>query len=118
MHEMSLANDILAIADEAAEGAGAKHVLRVRVGVGWLLQVEEQSLAFYLEAMRRDYPRLAGSAFDLETEPVRVRCQACGSETVQEDWCFLCSACRSTDVRVVAGDRLEVRDMEVLTADV
>ncbi len=118
MHEMSLAQEILAIADEAAESARARHVLCVRVEVGWLLQVEEQSLAFYLEAMRRDFPRLAGAAFDLQAEPVRVRCQACGSETVQEDWGFLCGSCRSTDVKVVGGDRLEVRDMEVLTADV
>lgn len=118
MHEMSLAKEILAIAGEAAEAAGARHTLRVRVGVGWLLQVEKQSLVFYLEVLRRDYPRLAGAAFDLTEESVRVRCRSCGSETAQQDWGFSCGACRSTDVEVVAGDRLEVLDMEVLTDDV
>jgi len=114
MHEMSLAQQVLAIADEAARDAGAKQVLRVRVGVGWLLQVEEQSLSFYLEAMRRDYPLLGDAAFDLIPEPVRVRCSACGEETTQDGWGFQCGACGGTDVRVISGDRLEVQDMEVL----
>ncbi len=118
MHEMSLAEEILRIADEAAAGAGAREVQRVRVGVGWLLQVEAESLAFYLGAMRQDYPRLAAAAFTLEEEAVRVRCRVCGQETVQEGWGFSCGACGARDVAVVAGDRLEVQDMEVLTDDV
>ncbi len=118
MHELSLADEVLGIADEAAAAAGAWEVLRVRVGVGWLLQVERQSLAFYLEALRRDYPRLRDTVFELEEEAVRVRCRACGEETAQAGWGFACGACGSRDIEVVAGDLLEVRDMEVRTDDV
>ncbi len=118
MHEMSLAVEILRIADEAAAEAGAGRVLRVGVGVGWLLQVEEQSLAFHLRAMRQDYPRLREAVFDLAEEAVRVRCRACGEETQQADWGFSCGSCGCRDVAVVTGDRLEVQDMEVLTDDV
>jgi hydrogenase nickel incorporation protein HypA/HybF len=118
MHEMALAEELLKISDEAAASAGAEEVLRVGVGVGWLLQVERQSLAFYLEALRRDYPRLEHAVFELDEEAVRVRCRVCGEETEQAGWGFACGACGDRDVEVVAGDRLEVRDMEVRTDDV
>jgi len=118
MHELSLAQELMHIADRAAQAAGAKEVVRVRVGVGWLMQVEQQSLSFYLEVLRQEYPRFVRAEFELHPVPAVLRCRSCGAETERTEWPLACGACDGSDVQVISVAELEVQDMEVLVDDV
>lgn len=117
MHELGLAQEIVEVAQRAAERAGATRVERVQVTVGRLMQVEVDSLLFLLSVVRQDYPLMARTSFRAVVEPAQARCRACGRTWQIEDWVFLCGACGSGDLEVLSGECLEVTDMEVEVGD-
>ena len=77
MHELSIAQEILATSDRVlAQHDGAK-LLRVHVAVGELTAIEPDLLCFAWEALTAD-GRDAGCVLEVEWRPARQRCPACG----------------------------------------
>lgn len=115
MHELSLAEDVLAIIEEAAEREGFARVHRVRLEVGRLSHVQPHALEFALGAV------CAGTcAQDAVVEIIQVdgqgECPACAARVPVEREPAWCPACDASPLRVVAGDRMTVRDLDVAMA--
>ena len=75
MHELSLAQDMLAIVEAAARRNGATRVASVRLDLGESACVEPESLAFAFEVVARD-GCASGARLDIERVPghaMRVR---------------------------------------------
>ena len=109
MHELALADAIVAIAAEHAHG---RRVARVEVEVGALRQVVPDALAFSLELVASG-TAAEGAELVLEEVPVRVECRACGAETAAESFPLACVRCGGLDVRVVDGEQLQVIALEL-----
>ncbi|HEY5461547.1 MAG TPA: hydrogenase maturation nickel metallochaperone HypA, partial [Deferrimonas sp.] len=77
MHELGVANEILDVALAEADRHAAKKVTSIRLRVGVLRAIEPENLSFLFEHLARG--TLAEGAFlEIEEEPVRVECEACG----------------------------------------
>lgn len=123
MHELAIANSILALVERHA---GERPVTVVRARVGRLRQVVPESLAFYFQIASRD-TRCEGARLECERVPALLRCRSCGAEwdpapppasseselTVR----FRCRGCGSGDYSVVGGDELVVDSIDVVETE-
>ena len=86
MHELGIATEILDIALTEAERHAAKKVTSIRLRVGVLRSIEPENLSFLFEHLARGTPA-EGALLEIEEEPVRVECEACGvSEAPSFTW--------------------------------
>lgn len=108
MHELSIADGIV---EHCAEQANGARVLRVRLEIGRLSCVTADALQFCFDVCAKDTV-VEGAALEIIPLPGRARCRGCGAEI--EISCFIEScACGNSDLRVIAGEELRLKDMEV-----
>jgi len=78
MHELALAEGVIATALETARKEGASSIRKIAVTIGQLQRIEpgifEQCLT---QVMPATDPLLEGVTVSLEKEPARFRCRAC-----------------------------------------
>lgn len=112
MHELSIAMAVLETVAAAAARAGASRVLSIRLRVGELTTVDPAALQFAYAAATGDHPLFAGSQLQVEWVRVRIDCPTCG-EGPALPRTVACAACGSPLTRVLAGEELDVDDVEV-----
>lgn len=112
MHELSIAEALLAI---VAEHSGGRRVERVDVEVGHLRQVAPDALAFAFELLA-DGTEAEGAELRLHQIPVRTRCGACGGVSRQAGFPMSCASCRGVDLEIVSGEELRVVSLEASDA--
>ncbi len=109
MHELSLADAVVAIARDHARG---RRVSAVEVRIGRLRQVVPDALAFAFELTAHGTV-VAGAELAVEEIPARVSCDACGAESDVDAFPFACAGCGALDVEVIRGDEFHVVALEV-----
>src|SRR2546423_15304253 len=109
MHELSLADAIVTIARDHAQG---RRVTRVEVKIGPLRQIVPTALEFAFELVAAG-TNVEGAALRVEHVPPRVACPSCDAETVAAGFPLACARCGDVDVDVVAGDELLVESLEL-----
>lgn len=109
MHEMALAQGILDIALDNAQGG---RITKIKLLVGALTEVEPQSLRFCFAALSQG-TTAAGAELEIETVPLVARCARCGWQFTVENYRFLCPACGDHNVAIVTGRELKVDYLEV-----
>jgi hydrogenase nickel incorporation protein HypA/HybF len=109
MHELSLTQNIVAIAREHAQG---EPVVRLKLSVGKLSGVMVDAIRFCFEVCCEG-TNLAGCRLEITEPPGRARCTGCGEESAQEALYGTCPSCGETHLEFIAGMELEVIEMEV-----
>jgi hydrogenase nickel incorporation protein HypA/HybF len=109
VHELSLAQSIVAIACRHAAG---RRVTRVAVKVGHLRQVVPAALTFSFTLVSQG-TEVEGAELALESVPAICICRRCGARTEQGAFPLQCRDCGSFDVQVVAGEELIVEALDV-----
>ncbi len=112
MHELSLAQSIAEIAQNAASANGEGRIVTVCVRIGELSGVVVDSLTFCFSAITSGTP-LEGAALRVERVPLRARCLTCGSVRQVQNLVFLCPSCGSGDLEIIEGRELQVSHIEV-----
>ena len=108
MHELSIANGIVEVCAERAMGA---KVLRVTLEIGKLSAVMPDALRFCFDVCAQD-TLVEGAALEIVETPGRALCRDCGGEVALGSF-FGCCPCGSTNLRVIAGEELKLREMEI-----
>ena len=109
MHELGLAEGILAGVTAAADG---RPVVRARVRIGALQRVVADSLQFGFELLAAG-TAAEGARLEVLTVPPTVLCRRCGSTTEAEPHLLLCAACGDRDVRPVSGEEVLLDEVEL-----
>jgi len=109
MHELSIAESIVAIADRHA---GGRRVSKVEVKVGHLRQVVPSALEFAFELVAQG-TAVEGAELDLEEVPAAGICRACGTEGTLTAFPFTCPGCGGMDLEVTHGEELLVDSLEL-----
>jgi hydrogenase nickel incorporation protein HypA/HybF len=134
MHELALAEAVIATAIDAAKEQGIARLSRITVSVGELQSIENSAFEQALQELRpASDPRIAGALFVVLLERARFRCRPCGREFAlggettpngQEEseaihfvpelaHAFLeCPECRSPDFEVLAGRGVAIASLE------
>jgi hydrogenase nickel incorporation protein HypA/HybF len=113
MHELSIATSIVdAVTESAAAYPGAR-VKEVRLRVGALASVIEDSLQFCWELATEGTP-LAGAALVIYKLPVVVHCDACGADSeIAGVQSFRCRRCGELAADLRQGRELEIDSIEL-----
>ena len=104
MHELSIAEAIVAIAERHADG---RRVTRVEVSVGQLRQVVPAALEFAFELVA------PGVELALTEVPATGRCRACGAESRLDGFPLTCGRCGGFDLELIAGEELLVESLDL-----
>lgn len=113
MHELALCRALLREVETLATERGARAVQTVTVRIGPLSGIEPALL-------RAAYPiacagsRAAGSALEIESPPVRVRCLACEAETLAAPNRLACAACGATRTQLLGGNELVLASVDLV----
>jgi hydrogenase nickel incorporation protein HypA/HybF len=110
MHELALAEDLVAAVGDRAGGA---RVVRVVLELGELTCAEPDAIRFCFDACARG-TSLEGAALEVVEIPARASCRACGAQAVRVDARIPLCPCGSADLDVVDGRQLRIRAVEVL----
>jgi|SRR5579875_1606225 len=113
MHELSIALNILEIAEEESEQRGSAPVEIIHLKLGALSGVVKEALvsAFQLAAEQSAFPHCQ---LMIEEIPAAVYCVQCNAErpVAGPQW-FCCSACGSIAPDVIRGRELQVSALEL-----
>lgn len=109
MHELSITRSMVAIVSERAQGL---KVTRVRLEVGRLSAVMPDAIRFCFDICVADTP-LAGARLQIDEIPGLGLCTNCGAEVALECLVGRCPRCGTTSLRLLAGQELNIKDMEV-----
>ena len=112
MHELSIAASIVdAVTETAASYRGAQ-VRAVRLRVGALAAVVEDSLQFCWGVATKDTP-LEGARLEVRMLPVVVHCGACGADAEVGVQSFRCPQCGALTTDLRQGRELEIESIEI-----
>jgi len=109
MHELSIAEALVAI---AARHAAGRRVTVVEVKVGHLRQVVPSALEFAFELVAEGSP-VEGARLELKGIPAQGRCRDCSAESTMDGFPLVCGRCGSFDVEVIAGEELLVDALQL-----
>jgi hydrogenase nickel incorporation protein HypA/HybF len=119
MHEMSLAEGVLGVVEDAlaAQPAGGpREVVRtVRLEIGRLAAVELEALRFAFDVVRRGTVA-DGAALEVIEVPGAAWCMKCCDTVAIAQRGEGCPLCGSHQLQVTAGDELRVKDIELASA--
>jgi hydrogenase nickel incorporation protein HypA/HybF len=117
MHELSIAASIVESVTESAAAHPGARVKEVRLRVGALASVVEDSLQFCWELATQDSP-LAGAALVIHVLPVIVHCDACRADAeIAGVQSFRCPKCGALAADLRQGRELEIASIELEEPD-
>lgn len=118
MHELSIVSSVVdAVIESLAAYPGAS-VKEVRLRIGALSAVIEESLQFCYGIATRDTP-LDGSVLVVKTVPVVGRCVTCAADVeIASVQSFHCPRCGGPVSEIKQGRELEIESIEIEEAEV
>ena len=112
MHELSVAQRIVEIAEEQASKSGLARVTAIRVRIGGLTTVVPEALNFCFAFATED-TLAAGAELVIEEVPAEARCNSCGKAfPVTEAYFLVCPSCSSPDTTLLRGQELDLMSIE------
>jgi hydrogenase nickel incorporation protein HypA/HybF len=113
MHELSIAASIVEAVTESASAYPGARVKQVRLRLGALASVVEDSLQFCWELTAEGTP-LAGAALVIVKLPVVVHCDACSMDAeIEGVQSFRCPRCGEQAADLRQGRELEIESIEI-----
>jgi hydrogenase nickel incorporation protein HypA/HybF len=109
MHELSIAESVVEIADRHARG---RSVAKVELKVGHLRQVVPSALEFAFELVSEG-TAVEGAEVEMHEVPAAGTCRTCGSHTALPVFPLSCEHCGGFEVEVTQGEELSVEWLEL-----
>jgi hydrogenase nickel incorporation protein HypA/HybF len=112
MHELSLTQSLVEIAEEHARRAGARVIRRITLEVGMLSGAIPDALEFAFDVCSKG--TLAdGAVLSIRHIPGHGRCLTCGTEASGHDLTAVCPACGALAFELDAGLELRILELEI-----
>lgn len=112
MHELSIAQDILAIIRQNVPHEELKNIQSVNVKIGEMAGVVPDSLEFCFQAIVSE-TEMKDAKLVIEKIPFVLECSSCGKTSTNEFGIRICSHCSSPDTNVISGLEMQVVDIEL-----
>ena len=112
MHELAIVEGILRTVIPAAEKNGAERIEKICLKIGELSGVVPSCVTEYFTIAAKG-TMAEGAAVEMESIPVRVHCNACGSEEILPAGTYACPVCKSRKFRIISGREYFVDHIEV-----
>ena len=115
MHELAVTQSILEIALRHAQQKGATRVTDLNLVIGQLASIVDDSVQFYWDFITKD-TLAEGSRLHFKRIPAELQCRDCGHTYGPDGEVLACPRCRSTRVKVTAGEEFRLESIDIETA--
>ena len=112
MHELSLTQNLIEIAEEHARRENATVITSVTMEIGALSGVMPEAVEFAFEACTKN-TLAEGALLEIRHIPALGRCQKCGQECEMESLLDGCSACGSYALDILKGQEMALIELEI-----
>lgn len=112
MHELSIIASLFEILLQKAGEQKALKITRVKLNVGKLSGVVPEALETVFEAYKKGTIAEA-AVLEIEELLLKVFCQDCGLEALQDNYIFVCPACGSPNLKILQGTELFLEKIEL-----
>ena len=112
MHELSLAEGVLQIVEDAARTQQFVRVKAVVLEIGRLSTVEPESMRFCFDAVIRGSVA-EGARLEILDTPGKAWCMECSKEVALETRYDPCPDCGGFQLEVTGGTEMRVKELEV-----
>ena len=112
MHEMSLAEGVLQVIEDAARANTYTRVRAVWLEIGRLAGVEVEALRFCFDAVTRG-SLAEGARLEIVDTPGQGWCMRCSKAIALDALGGACPDCGSYQVQVTGGTDMRVKELEV-----
>jgi hydrogenase nickel incorporation protein HypA/HybF len=110
MHELSLAENVLEIAERRRLQAHANKIAAIELEIGQLSAVEPEALRFAMDALMPD-STAASAQIEYRLVPGSALCRQCATRFALEFLYDACPTCASFDKQILAGDELLIKSV-------
>ncbi len=112
MHEYAITENIIKTVNAEAEKAGAKKITEIKLVIGDLSSVVDESVQMYFDIISKD--TLAECAkLVFKRVPAEYRCRQCGNEFVRNSSSFDCPKCGGDSILTDKGKEFYIESIEV-----
>lgn len=112
MHEISIAESILDIAQERAREADASAIRVIKVRLGEFTTIVQEALEFAFE-VAREGTMAADARLEIEQVPTVVRCVVCeDAPRRMKEICLFCESC-GFPLEIISGEEMQVEYVDV-----
>lgn len=112
MHELSIAMNIIEIAEENARRENASVVKKIELDIGTQSGVVLEALEFAMESAVRD-TMLEQAEVVINTISARAECNKCGNVFYTDDLFSPCPECGNPFSEIIQGRELKVKSLIV-----
>ncbi|MBN2469256.1 MAG: hydrogenase maturation nickel metallochaperone HypA [Anaerolineae bacterium] len=111
MHELGITQNLLTLALQYAEPAGATQITALHLVIGELSSVVDESVQFYWDMIARG-TIAHGAQLHFERLPAAFTCDECGA-TSPRTADYTCPECGSGRVRITQGEEFYLKSIEI-----
>lgn len=112
MHELSIAQDIIELAEGKARERNSRAIQKIKLRLGEFTTVAREALEFAFEAARLG-TLAADAELEIESVPMIVRCVSCGPVCdPAHEVCLICARC-GLPLEIVAGAEIQLEYIEL-----
>ena len=112
MHEFSIVDSLLHLAEEHAEKNNAKKVTKLEIKIGVLSGVEPDLLQTAFDTFKEG-TICENAEFIMKIQPVVINCFDCGFEGELDKDEYLCPQCKSSDIKIIDGEDMYLMSLEL-----
>jgi hydrogenase nickel incorporation protein HypA/HybF len=112
MHEMSLAEDVLQLIEDAARAQRFSKVTMVWLEIGQLAGVEAEAMRFCFDAMTRG-SLAEGAQLEIIATPGSGWCRQCAATVALPEVFAACPQCGLYPLQLTGGTQMRLREIEV-----
>jgi hydrogenase nickel incorporation protein HypA/HybF len=112
MHELSIAQNLIEIIEEAASQKNFSKVKKISLRIGEMACVDKEALSFCLEVASKG-TCVEGARLLFEDSPLRGKCRSCDHLFSIRDLVFRCPRCEGIDIHVMSGREIRVSYLDV-----
>ena len=109
---MRLRESVVDIAVNEAEKAGAQKITEIKLVIGELSSVVDESVSMYFDIIAKD-TLAEGARLSFRRIPVQFRCNSCGLLYDKAGSSFDCPACGSIGTTTGVGKEFYIESIEV-----
>jgi hydrogenase nickel incorporation protein HypA/HybF len=114
MHELSVTESLLEIAQRHAAQAGARRVTDLYLVIGRLASIVDDSVQFYWDTISQGTV-CEGAQLHFERVPGKLQCLSCGETYLLQQDLIPCPKCGSDQVKVLGGTEFQLESIGVET---
>ena len=111
MHEMTLAESVLQIVEDAVRREGLRRVRAVWLEIGQLSSVEPEAMRFCFDAVARDSVA-EGARLEIVTTAGTAWCNGCSEPVALAELGAACPRCGGYRLRLTEGTGMRVMELE------